>query len=201
MKTIRTEARIIDYTYQREYERFKKFNPQIIAYRNKRRTVMIIKLIFLDLALVFLSYLMFDEDPFVTAMIAVSSVLTVPWFTLKPQKCFRKSWIGKIESTEYYTKMIPRDNKFYIKGGMVNANMVGYRTDNKEFFEIEQKKETAYKIGDSVIMISGLDFPINLTRRDDVVCPKCGTLLREINNECVGFCDLPRVVLSRPSRH
>ena len=201
MKTIRAEARIIDYTYQREYERFKKFNPQIIAYRNKRRTVMIIKLIFLDLALVFLSYLMFDEDPFVTAMIAVSSVLTVPWFTLKPQKCFSKPWIGTIEDIVYFDKLMPIDKSFFSRSYPVSVNCIRCNLNSKKFFELEQKYEMTYHVGDTVMYISGLDYPVNLTQYDDVVCPKCGAILRETNNQCVGLCDLPRVVLSRPSRH
>lgn len=181
--------------FEDEYRKFKKYNPGIIGYRNKRWIMLFVKWFFLDALLVLLTYVMFDDNPVTTALIAVLAVLTVPFVTLKPQRYFRKQWIGKIERIEYLTRQMPRDNNFFSRSYMVQVERIVCHSHGKRSFELDQKYEMTYHVGDTVMSIAGLDYPINLTPHGDVVCPKCGGILREENEECPGYCDMVRVVI------
>ena len=90
---------------------------------------------------------------------------------------------------------MPKDNDFFSRTYMSDVGRIRCISHSKKFFELDQKYEITYHEGDTVMIIAGLDYPVNLTPHGDVVCPKCGGILREENEECPGYCDMVRVFI------
>lgn len=188
-------------TYQSTYTRFKALNPQVIAYRNRRWAWLIVKWLITVGVIMAIAIAAYPTSPTMLP-IGIVAAVALPLWWLKPWRCFKRRWLGRVESVKY------EDVSENDDGSIINPRYNGRHTvtyahfavrderDKKHTFMLDREYEAIYRIGDRVMRIPGIDYPIDLTMQDKTVCPRCGSIFPSENEHCVSIgCKAPRVEL------
>lgn len=194
-------------TYQAEYSRFKRSNPHVIAYRNKRWTLLIVKWLLAVGVIMAIALVAYPTSPTMLP-IGIVAAVALPLWWLKPWRCFKRHWLGSVESVKYEERYENVDKKlfnpFYGGKDLFTYAHFAVRDERgkKHTFMLDRKYEAIYRIGDRVMNISGIDYPIDLTVQDKTVCPRCGSIFPSENEHCVSIgCKAPRVELGNPENN
>lgn len=188
-------------SYQTRYARFKRNNPHVIAYRNRRWARLIAKWLIAVGVIMAIAIFAYPTSPTMLP-IGVIAATILPLWCFKPWRCFKGRWLGRVESVKY------EDVSENDDGSIINPRYNGRHTvtyayftvkdeqGKKRTFKLERKYESVYQVGDTVMRISGIDYPIDLTVRDKNVCPRCGSVFPSENERCVTIgCKMPSVEL------
>ena len=181
--------------YQKNLEALKKYNPKLFAYRNRRFAGVILLLILTEGVVGYVTYACcarYGTTPALYFGIMIGLIL--PFTLLRVQDCFSRPKIFKLTHDEYFMR-VESTHRFNLRGTVTRCYIKFTDEEWKDSITLEQKYEHYYRIGDTVMCVPGLKFPINLTPYDDRVCPKCGTVLHKHNPICVGHCNMPRLKL------
>ncbi|MBE6639327.1 MAG: hypothetical protein E7616_07765 [Ruminococcaceae bacterium] len=122
--------------------------------------------------------------------------LALPFVVLKPWLYFSRQWIGEIISIECEDI---REQKY--KSGAdtryTNYHTVTYivctvkiENERSVIFKLKQRYNCVYHVGDTVMKISGIDYPVNWTLCEQAVCFKCGATLPQDMDHCLN-CGMP----------
>lgn len=190
-------------SYNDYFSGFAYENPHVLAFRNKRRIVVVGKVLVLALIIGAISVTAFAK--YASPLIGIPIFLILSGILFKPWRLFGRRFIGRIISITHEHSLESID-KSPVDIRYVNQHVVTYMIclvkgeKRKNYsFRIEEKYEEVYHVGDFVMKISGIDFPINFTAHDITVCPRCGALHPRENKQCVGAgCGMSAVVVSRP---
>lgn len=178
--------------HQDEFDIFKKNNPHVISFRNKRMMMAAVKFVAIETAVAVAALTMKDHREAMIIFWTLGGLL-LP-LLLKPWKYINKKWVGTIDRIDLVQRRIDVEKNH-------SSNPVFYNTmrdiifmkarvtvDQRHtiFFELEKRYQKVYKVGDRLMHIPGIDFPINLTPSDDNVCPRCGGIMPLSNDYCVG---------------
>lgn len=195
-------------TYEAVYARFKRLNPQIIAYRNRKWARLIVKWLIAVGVIMAIALIAYPTSPTMLP-IGVIAAIALPLWRLRPWHCFKRGWIGTIESHEFeesYENVDKKLNNFryshrhlvtYIQFSAMDSK------GKKHTFKLDRQYETIYQIGDRVMFVPGLDYPIDLTVQNKTVCPRCGSIFPSENEHCVTIgCKMPSIYLdTREIKH
>ena len=190
-------------SYNDYFSEFSYKNPHVLAYRNKRRAAMAGKVLILLLIIGAISLTSLAR--YASPLLGIPVFLVLAGLLFKPWRLFDRRFAGRIVSIahEHCRESInksPVDIR-YVNQRVVTHMICQVKGENgKNYsFRVEEKYEEVYHVGDFVMKISGIDFPINLTAHDIVVCPKCGTLYPRENKQCVGAgCGMSAISVNRP---
>lgn len=188
-------------SYRSHYTHFKRNNPQIISYRNKRWAVLIAKWSVAVGVILTVTYFAHKTSP-VILPIGIFVAVGLPLWQLRPWRCFQRGRLFTVESIDY------EDSYENVDGKLINPRYNGRHTvtyahfavrdgkGKKRTFKLDRKYETVYLVGDRLMNISGLDYPIDLTVQGKTVCPQCGAIFPSTNERCVTIgCKAPKVKL------
>lgn len=129
----------------------------------------------------------------------IAAVILLPLWLLKPWKYFKRSWIGIIDEITY------EDRRESVSKNPADTRHTNQRTvtyilcrvntekNKRAAFMLDARYDSVYHVGDAVMCISGLDYPINLSKEKLTVCPKCGKIMPQESERCVA-CELPTVI-------
>lgn len=188
-------------SYPAQYAHFKRYNPQIIAYRNKKWAALIAKWLIAVALIMAIAVIAYPTSPSMLPICIIVAIVFPLWW-LKPWTHFRKGWLGTVESIQledrYENIDRKRLNPFY--GGRDTFTYAHFTVldckGKKRSFCLDRKYEEIYQIGDRVMRISGLGYPVDLTLQKKTVCPRCGSVFPRENEHCVSIgCKMPRVEL------
>lgn len=190
--------------YKSQYTRFKQVDRQIIAYRNRRWAALIAKWLISVGVIMAIAFVAYPTSPTMLP-IGVLAAIALPLWWLKPWKIFRKGWFGTVESIDYEDSYENVDKK------LINPRYNGRHTvtyahfavrdgkGKKHSFKLDRKYEKVYRIGDRVMSISGIDYPIDFTVQSKTVCPRCGSIFPSENEHCVTIgCKMPSIKPDTP---
>lgn len=187
--------------YKTYYARFRKNNPHIIAYRTKKWIVLIVKWLIAVGAIMAIAIISGPSPPTMLP-IGVVAAIGLPLWWLKPWRYVKFHWLGTIESIRY-EDAIENDDGSSINPRYSGRHDVTYAhftvrdaKGKKHTFKLDRQYEAIYHLGDHVMRISGIDYPIDLTVQDKLVCPRCGSIYPRENERCVGVgCKMPAIIL------
>lgn len=188
-------------SYPTLYARFKRNNPQIIAYRNRKWALLIVKWLIMVGVIMAIAFVAYPTSPFMLPFCTLLAI-GLPLWRLKPWRSVKFHWIGTVEAISHENKYENADgsliNPFY--GGRHTVTYSHFIVrDGKgkaHTFKLDSKYEAIYLVGDRVMNIPGVDYPIDLTVQDKTVCPRCGAIYPSENEHCVSIgCKAPKVKL------
>ncbi len=181
---------------------FYELNPELTKYIQKRRLKVFMKMgaVLPILAVFYISGLALD--PLRASFFYIPLAVVLPFIIFEPQKYYKRPFYGKIISCKYchgYT--MP-------KGTLVNARSIKETQRIRYYVECEDGKKrrfshlidasNVYKIGDYVLRVPGLDYPLCYTERKAKICLKCGNIYRTKSEICEAmFCDMPLPVFKK----
>lgn len=177
-------------------------NPLVIAYRNRRWAALIAKCIITIGVILAIAYVAYPTSPAMLP-IGVGAAVLLPLWWFKPWRFVKRHWLGKVESIRY------EDASENDDGSLINTRYNGRHTvtyahftvkdeqGKKRTFKLDRKYESVYQVGDRVMNIPGIDYPIDLSVQDKKVCPRCGSIYPSTNDRCVGIgCKMAAIELS-----
>lgn len=188
-------------SYKEAFAKFKQRNSHVIAYRNRRWAGLVAKCLLLSGVIAAVAFLLLKNQP---ALIPVGILIAegLLLWRMKPWRCFKRGWIGAVESVKYEVRYENVDKKLFnpFYGGKEHFTYLHFAVrderSKKHTFVLDRKFETIYQIGDLVMNIPGIDYPIDLTVQDKKVCPRCGSIYPSINERCVSIgCGMPATEL------
>ncbi len=170
----------------------KKDRPLTMARRRRRITVTILLLILIEAAVWVISY--FSTRGFGAALYVMGGVLglLLPLILVHPWKVFRHRYMGTIIKTELQTRRIRRAGQAAGARSMTTMTdalfviyTVACPNGDRQKFELPSPYTVAYAEGDTVVVLSGLPAPVNLTPHEQNPCPACGALNPGERNRCM----------------
>ena len=166
----------------------------MISYRNRRWLLLALKTILLE-AVVAAVVFFGGSSLYSLKWIILIFGVALPFVVLKPWLYFSRQWIGEITSIEL--EDIREQRRKGANTSYTNYHTVTYIVctvkidENKSaVFKLRQRYDTVYHIGDTVMKISGIDYPVNLTLSGQAVCLKCGTTMAKDIDHCLS-CGMP----------
>ena len=167
----------------------------MISYRNRRWLLLALKTILLE-AVVAAVVFFGGSSLYSLKWIILIFGVTLPLVVLKPWLYFSRQWIGEITSIEL-EDIREQKQKSGADTRYTNYHTVTYIVctvkidENKSaVFKLRQRYDTVYHIGDTVMKISGIDYPVNLTLSGQAVCLKCGATMAKDIDHCLS-CGMP----------
>lgn len=190
-------------TYRSTYTRFKALNRQIIACRNRKWALLTAKWVVAVAVIMAIALVAYPTSPTMLP-IGLIAAIALPLWGLKPWRFFQSGWTGIVEAHELEESYENVDKKL-INPRYNGRHYVTYvhftARDEKgriRAFKLERKYEEVYQIGDRVLRIPGLDYPVDLTLQKKTVCPCCGAIFPRENQRCVTVgCKMPHVELDQ----
>lgn len=187
--------------YKATYAHFKRANPHVIAYRNRRWGTLIAKCLLLEGVIAAASILLLTRYHSALPFCILAAIL-LPACLFRPWRYFHKGWIGVVEANEY-EECYENVDKSWFNPRYNGRHYVTYAhfkaiddSGRRRTFKLERKYEAIYQNGDRVMSIPGIDYPIDLTVQDKKVCPRCGSIYPSINERCVTIgCGMPATLL------
>lgn len=186
-------------SFKEQFTIFKKNNPQLLTYRNRRRSVLATKILFFDVVIVVITILCATRYS-AAIWVGIAAVILLPLWLFKPWQYFKSNWIGIINEISYKDRQEnisknPADTR-YTSQHTVTYILCRVNTEKNKraTFMLDSKYDSVYHIGDTVMRISGLDYPINMSEGKQIVCSKCGNIMPKESERCVE-CDLPTVIM------
>lgn len=180
---------------------FRYLNPGIFRYRRKRLIKLLAKIVAFDLIFILFAIKGYEIDPVKSVIFSVVCAIILPILIFSPYKYLKPSYAGKITDMKYVVRRIFPKGIFYPGARAVITPFIIYSiTDekgNKHRIALKQDYECVYQIGDIVLMILGLDYPICYTKRNHAVCVKCGALFVPNGDSCEAlFCNAKLPIIS-----
>ncbi len=193
-------------TYEKHYKEFRTNNEHLFIYRRKRRTKLFIKIALLEAFIIFFAVAGASVDLKKAIIFSAVCAVILPFFLFDPQDYFKKPFIGKIIGEKYMMRYV------FPKGVIYGTHRVpGVKYGFKSFirytvkdeigctyhFTLPQEYKAVYRNGDTVMRISGLDYPVCFTKRKHTVCMKCGALFIPHKDTCDAlWCGAPLPVIA-----
>lgn len=181
--------------YQKHYEEFKALNGDLFVFRRKRRIKLLLKIAILEAFFVFFAIMGSSVDPIKAIIFSTICGLLLPFLIFDPQDLFRRPYIGKITGTKYMMRYVfPKGvlySTMHVPGGSVKFGFQSFirftvedEKGKKHRFTLPQHFREIYRQGDTVMLISGLDYPVCYTKRKHAVCMKCGAMFIPHKDTC-----------------
>jgi hypothetical protein len=190
------ERKMGNTTTKKRLDAFKSANPEIFKYRRRRLIKLFIKILLFDLIFVVFAIKGCEIDPVKSITFSLLCAIILPTVIFEPHKYLKRSYLGEITGMKHVMRRIFPKGILY-PGALMNSRVVPFiiysvtdEKGNKHKLEIRQDYEKVYKMGDSVLVILGLDYPVCYTKRKYTVCLKCGGLFVPNGEFCEArFCD------------
>lgn len=181
--------------YQKHYKEFKALNGHLFVFRKKRRIKLFIKIAVLEVFLVFFAIMGSSVNMLKAVILSAICGLLLPFLIFDPQELFRRPFIGKITGTKYMMRYVfPKGvlySTMHVPGGGVRFGLKSFirftvedEKGRRHHFTLPQHFSEIYKPGDTVMMISGLDYPVCYTKRKPAVCMRCGAMFIPHKETC-----------------
>lgn len=176
--------------YREKLAKLLQDNPNLKKYRRKKLIAFYFKLALIELAAVaatlYLDAYKIPIAPVLGLIIAIGG----PFLFLSPHKFFATRKMGVIKAIEYEQRRVIEG----VTGKLTYTDMkartfldctIEDRNGRRSHFEVKQQYQKIYHIGDEVIGLLGVEYPINLTPHSFVLCPICGNMMPRENDDCV----------------
>ncbi len=181
-------------TYSEQKQILLNHNPSLARMIKRKLWTLVAKLVLFELpilaATVYLTTVTVSAIP-----IGVIVFGLIAFFTLRAAGGFRPRFYGKIVSFKKETRVFSRSKTVRV-GDFYHANVIIYTVEDKTgkcvTFEAEEKCARAYTVGDVVIRLPFVDYPIDLIRDDWEICPFCNNIFPKESELCVE-CGAPKV--------
>lgn len=182
-------------TYKKHYNEFKALNGHLFVFRKRRRIKLFIKIAILEAFFVFFAIMGASVDLLKAIIFSIVCGLLLPFLIFDPQALFRRPFIGKITGTKYITRYVfPKGvlySTMHVPGGGVRFGLKSFirftvedEKGKRHHFTLPQHFREIYKPDDTVMLISGLDYPVCYTKRKHTVCMRCGAMFIPHKNTC-----------------
>lgn len=184
-------------TYRNCVKEILELNPPLRVYQRKKLTVFWTRFALIELVVVAATVYMMTFGVKIAPVLGVILALVLPILLLKPQKFFGTRKRGKIIKIAHERRQIynPMGNSYTsMRGATVLDCLVEDENGHVSHFEVLKKYEKVYHVGDEVVGLSGISYPIVLTLHDWRLCPYCGGIMHEENEYCVE-CGAERIKL------
>ena len=182
-------------TYKKHLEEFRALNEDLFTFRKKRRIKLFIKIALLDAFFVFFAIAGASVDPMKAIIFSSICAVLLPILIFDPQNYFRRPYVGRIIGTKYLMRdVFPKGvlySSMHIPGGGVKFGYKSFirftvedENGKRHRFTLPQHFREIYKVGDKVMLISGLDYPVCYSKRKHAVCMKCGAMFIPHKETC-----------------
>lgn len=184
-------------TYSEQKQMLLNHNPALASMIKRKQWTLVAKLILFEApilaATVYLTTVTVSAIP-----IGVIIAALVAFFTLRAAGVFRPKFYGKIVSFEKESRLFAKDKTSRV-GDFYYGNVIIYTVENEmgkcARFEVAEKCARAYTVGDVVIRLPFVEYPIDLIRDDWEICPFCGNVFPKESEYCVE-CGAPKLDIS-----
>ena len=164
-------------------------NPQLRFHQRKKLGHFFTKLLVIEVIVISLTiYLMeFTES---AVVLGICFAILLPGWILKPQLIFAKCGIGTIKEIEKVSKRVTREKGMAVfhtdlqSKLFIVCRIIGEKGQEIEF-ELPVQYEKVFHVGDCVLRIPAIEYPINLSEHDWILCPFCGNIFPKVNDRCV----------------
>ena len=184
----------------REYEKNLECEyPAISRARKKRRLSILLKFLLLEALAVFLIVTSRGGSP-------VLWLLTlVPVLLAKPHKAFLGGYVGRVCRRDFFVIRKVKGigtgrwgSKNVGRAGAVSMMTLSVMDEKGRIRRIDlpQRYQDLFLEGDALLVLSGLPYPIILSKKEKAFCPLCGTLTPYETGFCGGLCGMPLLELS-----
>lgn len=176
--------------YRETLAKLLRCNPSLKKYRRKKLITFYFKLVLIELAAVaatlYLDAYKIPIAPVLGLIIAVGG----PFLFLAPHKFFATRKMGVIKEIEYEQRRVIEG----VTGKLTYTDMkartflyctIEDRNGHRSHFVVKQQYQKIYHIGDEVIGLLGVAYPVNLTPHSFALCPICGNIMPIENDDCV----------------
>ncbi len=179
-------------------------NVQLHARRNRVITLFVLKLLLLEGALIALTAYLLSFGIISAIPLGLCLGILLPILILKPKKTFGSRLFGRITKIEPSVRWTSK----YKNAGFLN-NMYQKRVivctvmkqdGSERQIELDSQYWAVFAVGDEILEIEGINYPINLTPRDKILCPFCGSIMPIANQYCVGCGARPIETKKKPVR-
>jgi hypothetical protein len=183
-----------------EYEKILETDyPDFSRARRKRRVWAILKFLAAELLALFLIVTSRGATPVLWLL------LLLPIFLLKPYRILQRGYTGRIVKREFFVKRrvkgvgLGRNGAVRVgRNGEVSLMTLVVANEKGRIRRIElpARYEKIFEEEGSVLVLSGLPYPVPLSYKEKAFCPLCGTLTPYETGFCGGLCGMPLLELS-----
>ena len=176
--------------YRETLAKLLRCNPSLKKYRRKKLIAFYFKLVLIELAAVAATLYLYAYELPIAPVLGLIIAVGGPFLFLAPHKFFATRKMGVIKEINYVQrrmtegvtgKMTYTDMKTLNFIECVLENPRGHRSH----FEVKQQYQKIYHVGDEVIALLGVAYPVNLTPHSFALCPICGNIMPIENDDCV----------------
>ncbi len=170
----------------------KQTQPRALAYRRRRIAVTILKMVLIEGAVWGIAILSVRDMPELLFPVGIVLGVALPLLLVKPWRIIRRSFVGTVTAIEPVVRRVNRPGTAagahqFVQ--MVDAAFVCYTltaSDRKtRRVEVFHPYAIAYTEGDTLAVLGGLEYPVNLTPHEQIACPACGALTPRERGTCI----------------
>ena len=167
-------------------------HPQILKHIKSNRRVLILKIIMVEIAIAVIAYALRDRQIAMLCFCILAGI-GAPILFLKPFRYFKGGYSGCIERVEVVIRRVDVTKEKAVRSDGYRAMqdrafiVCDIITDNgkKKQFSLEKRYEKVFRKGDEIVFVRGLNYPINMTPENYVICPLCGNIMPSVSEQCV----------------
>ena len=179
--------------YETQLKRILRLNRQLSEFQSKRVKLFALKVIISEIfVLALFSYIyaqlvLYSQDNTYVVWVLCPFVCLIVPLLFNPYAIFKNKKHGKITKLELDSRLVESKNSMKaVRETLVLE--ITFVDERERIYDVELGKQhqNCFFVGDDIIYLNSLPYPINLTEHDNVVCPYCGNVMPAVNRECLG---------------
>ena len=164
-------------------------NPALQANMRKRMTLLIVKMTVLEAIVIAATVSLLTVTVSALALGAVAA-LAVVFFCLRSAGILRARMYGRIVAYRKEMRIVSKNKAARTMYGDIQERGFGiYTVENENGkqidFAVEAQYICSYTVGDTVIRLPFVEYPIDLVRDDWEICPFCNNIFPKESDTCV----------------
>ena len=179
--------------YNNELKKLLRLNPQLAEFQRKRKIAYFIKVALCEVIAIALFAFLYSQfslysasNLYVAWCIYAALALIIP-LLFNPFRVFKNKKCGQISDINIESRLTRnKNNARGVREILVMTVSFVDKNGKHHDLELDTRHEKCLFVGDEIILLNTLPYPINLTKHDNVICPYCGNVMPAVNRECIG---------------
>ncbi len=179
--------------YNNELKKLLRLNPQLAEFQRKRKTAYFIKVALGEVVAIALFAFLYSQfslysssNLYVVWIICAVVALLIP-LVFNPFAVFKNKKCGKVSKVNIESRLArSKNNARGVREILIMTMTFVDKNERVHDLELDTRHEKCFFVGDEIILLNALPYPINLTKHDNIVCPYCGNVMPATNRECLG---------------
>ena len=177
-------------SYKNEVAAFLEEQPGFAKYRKKRLLKLFFKMLFSTLAILALTvFLYFQTTQIAILIIGILLALFAVFKIADPRKNFSKQYGRITEISVVQKRVINKNGMMNSYTAMMDAIVLIVKLEapsGREYkMELDDSYQNVIKVGDILLRLPGVPYPITRSPHEMVTCPCCGNIMPRETLNCV----------------